>query len=848
MRVPPEALRRCLGERFGFAGFRPGQEDAIAAVCGGRNLISVMPTGSGKSLCYQLPALLLPGVTLVVSPLIALMKDQTDDLAVRGIPATFVNSSISSEEQARRLQAIRSGKHKLLYVAPERFQSRMFLDMIARVRISLLAVDEAHCVSTWGHDFRPDYLRIRRFMDLMGRPPVACFTATATPRVQGDIARQLGLTDVETLVRGFDRENLFMSVKRVSVDGDKEDFLGEFFARKKGNGIVYVGTRKRTEEVADFLNAIGVVALPYHAGMESEERDKVQDAFMGDKIRVIVATIAFGMGIDKHDVRFVIHYNLPGSIEAYYQEAGRAGRDGERADCVLLYAPTDIFLRRYFIDLNYPTRDQIQAVYETLYSLGENPILRTYREIGEKAAADIPEGTVGSCLRILRDAGVVEPMSASDFQAHLTTSAPMSALREHFTGSVQAKVLAGLASLLDLDAPGRFAFAIEDLCRAAGLDSDQIYRALNAMSQSELFSYSPPFRGKGVVLLQEKQPFEKVPIDWKHLSERRAYEEEKLEAMINYANSSHCRRKLILEYFGENTSAHKCAGCDNCSTPGRPARTRPDRGEPKAPPPRQPKHIERGAYGDPELAILRCVNELRRPLGKTKIVQIVNGSQANWILDAHLDRLLSYGASCMGQDYLTRQIDRLIAKGCLKQSKGDYPTVSLTEHGMAMLAAAESKPEPEPEPEPEEAPVKEPKSGISRMTSAREILAASVTRLCAEDRDGAKKALEELRCFKPDLVNPELRRRFDAVADARTRARIAWAMGELGEGADRDLLVRCLADSDASVRLYAIKAIAEISDVAALPKLREIAGNPSETDYNRKTARAALKQLGKTTK
>lgn len=337
-----------LKQYFGHGGFRPGQEPLVDALLSGRDALGVMPTGAGKSVCYQLPALLLPGLTLVISPLISLMKDQVTALAQAGIPAAYINSSLDAEEYREVYRRVRGGSCKLLYVAPERLQAEGFRRLLGELPVSLVAVDEAHCVSQWGQDFRPSYLEIAELVrSLSVRPPVGAFTATATAAVRQDIETLLELRDPLRMTTGFDRPNLFFEVARPK---DKDQWLRRFLAqRPEQSGIVYCATRKTVDAVTAALLAQGVPAARYHAGMEDQERRRSQEGFVYDQARVMVATNAFGMGIDKSNVSFVVHYNMPKDLESYYQEAGRAGRDGSPARCVLLYAPGDVRTAKFLI-------------------------------------------------------------------------------------------------------------------------------------------------------------------------------------------------------------------------------------------------------------------------------------------------------------------------------------------------------------------------------------------------------------------------------------------------------------------------------------------------------------------
>ncbi|TGA97981.1 DNA helicase RecQ [Sporolactobacillus shoreae] len=343
-----EALK-VLKQYFGYDGFRKGQDEIISNLLAGRDTVGIMPTGGGKSICYQIPALLLPGTTLVISPLISLMKDQVDALADVGIAATFINSSLSFNEGRNRLAAAASGKYKLVYIAPERLELPDFLQALQRMDVSLVAVDEAHCISQWGHDFRPSYRKIEAMLaHFPKRPVVAALTATATPRVTADICRLLQIPQNQVIATGFARDNLFFQVIR----GQNPDaFLTDYLRKNRDQpGIIYAATRKDVDRLCSQLAKAGFSAGKYHAGLSEKERVDNQERFIYDDVSVLVATNAFGMGINKSNVRFVIHYSLPRNIEAYYQEAGRAGRDGEKSDCILLFSPQDIRLQKFFID------------------------------------------------------------------------------------------------------------------------------------------------------------------------------------------------------------------------------------------------------------------------------------------------------------------------------------------------------------------------------------------------------------------------------------------------------------------------------------------------------------------
>ncbi len=550
-----EALEKGLSTHFGFSAFREGQADVVDDVLRGKNTVVVMPTGAGKSLCFQLPAMLLEGTALVVSPLIALMQDQVDALTARGIPATFINSSIGDGERAARTRAMREGRYKLVYVAPERFKSEAFVQAVLESHVSLYAIDEAHCISQWGHDFRPDYALLGQVRKRLRPPRTVALTATATPEVRDDIVKVLLLKDPTIHVAGFDRPNLFLEVTQVSGDDDKRR-AAVALAREAGSGIVYCSTRKQAEGLYEHLAKSGVDAVLYHAGLEDEERRLAQERFMQSKTAVAVATNAFGMGIDKPSLRFVAHAGIPRAVEAYYQEIGRAGRDGQPARAVLLFNHADVYTQERLIQSNFPSETLFVDLWNALRHLEvfDKGVHLLASQVGAS------EFEVSAALKVLEREGLLA--RGGKGEGHYEVRVLPSAEGHHARNADARTLLGSLRSTIPH--AGRVSAELSTLGARAGLDEETARHALSLLEKAKVVAVKRPFAGRVVTVLRHES-WRELGVDLTRLRRQEQGQLLLLKRMTDYAYSKRCRRAFVLRYFGEDAHfGQSCGACDVC--------------------------------------------------------------------------------------------------------------------------------------------------------------------------------------------------------------------------------------------------------------------------------------------
>lgn len=665
-------LTGALQRYFGFEAFLDHQQPVVERICRGEDLCVVMPTGAGKSLCYQLPVLLREGYALVVSPLIALMYDQVAALRKRGIPAAFINSSISFNEQLQAADAAARGEVKLLYVAPERLQTDFFSRFIQSNPPEMLVVDEAHCISEWGHDFRPSYRRIGAVAATAGIRQVCAFTATATPEVCDDIRAQLGREKMKLLVAGFRRPNL--SFRVIKCEGSRDAKLTQLRHIIEGDKkptIIYAATRQAVDELAKIPGITG-----YHAGMSIEERNAAQEYFMNDPAPVLAATNAFGMGIDRPDVRRVIHYQLSGSLEAYYQEAGRAGRDGESAECILLFSYADRYIQNFLVEMNNPPPEVIRGVYRQLYFMSkEQPeageLQITAAQLKDEVRGAKSDGQISAALGILEKGGFIRRSARRSGMGFLRFTGDPDRLRilhqdektqrSRFIHRVTGKF--GRSSLKE------FEISVDELAGIAGLSAEQTKRVISALN-GDCLVWRAGFAGRAVELTDPELAMPQL--DDGELRRHLDYELARLDEMVNYAGSHRCRQVELVEYFGENSDNWRCGCCDNCAGLNNLA-------------------VIPGVKAEDFRIALRGADLLNGRVGIGKLGQILAGSRNAGIISGNWHRNTCFASLRHLKSATVEKILRqLVDSGDLERvDRNGYPCVKISDSGRKRLLSGD---------------------------------------------------------------------------------------------------------------------------------------------------------------
>jgi ATP-dependent DNA helicase RecQ len=663
-------LEEKLFKYFGHKKFRSGQKEIITSILSGESVIAVLPTGAGKSICYQIPSLISESFSLIISPLIALMKDQVDALNKEGEVAAFINSTMTFQEAENVLLNIAYGKIKLLYVAPERLANIGFAERIKKLSPKFLFVDEAHCISEWGHNFRPSYSKINEFIEYVSINKVSAFTATATPEVVKDISKQLNLKNPKIVVRGFERENLRLNVL---LTKKKREKCLELIKRHSSTAIIYTSSRKNAEEISQYLNMHKINCAYYHAGLAPEIRKKIQEDFIYDKVPVIAATNAFGMGIDKKDIRLIIHYNTTGSIENYYQEIGRAGRDGKQSYTYLLHEDYDINIQNFFLSNSHPDKDLIQNIYAAVCDHGkiaegnipDKEIPINYDFISAYCKRKVSSGMLHSALKILENAGYIKQLSEYDRKITVQFIIDKNRLKD-FLQNTKSILLKEVIMLL-LREYGGTAFTTKNYVSISSVSSQlnfeefEIEEALITLDNLSIISYDKITAKENIILTAPRINADRLRLDYKKINEHYLHLQQKLSTMVDFVFTNECRFKFILNYFGEDVEGYTCGKCDRCVSEG---------------------HLPSATADYIKEIILRTLAESGEKIGETSLIRIISGSAKR---DSSINFSTFAACSNYKKDELKGVIHQLISEGMINRTGSLTGKLALIKKGKDFL-------------------------------------------------------------------------------------------------------------------------------------------------------------------
>lgn len=656
-----------LKKYFGYNQFRAGQEEIVNSILAGNCVLTVLPTGAGKSLCYQIPALLSNSFAIVISPLIALMKDQVDSLNKNEIIASFVNSSLDYQASEKVIAEVALGKIKILYISPEKLSNKVFIEKLKQLSPEYIFIDEAHCISEWGHNFRPSYRKIHEFIEFAGIKKISAFTATATEEVRQDILKQLSLENPKVFVRGFERENLYLNVIPTT---QKKHKVSELIKKNKLPAIIYTSTRNGAEELTEFLRKEMINSVFYHAGLPSEMKRIIQDDFMSGRVKVICATNAFGMGIDKNDIRLVIHYNMPGSIENYYQEIGRAGRDSKPSKVYLLFEDRDKQIQDYFILASFPSREQIEVIYNCICDYGKIAVgmknnIPIIFDNGLQNLFDIKKinnGIVQSSVKVLSESGYLH--MKSDFNSQHSVRFPLKpdqlrSFISNFASVTHKDLLVTLAKIFGSKIFSEYCrVEIKSLSGHLETYEDEIINDLTELFSGGIIELQKPQKNPTFTLSQPRVLASKLNLNLAEVKKVKKNLQHKLDLMVEFTVTKQCRMSYMLNYFGQTISDYKCGKCDNCN-----------------------ERNQNNTLDYLDEIVLRTLHEAKRPLRIKTIIQILHGSSTV----GDISKFSSYG-SCIhfGKEQIEDAIQQLVLS---KKILISNDTIKLSEESIDSYTA-----------------------------------------------------------------------------------------------------------------------------------------------------------------